>query len=569
MFNEHASHHRCIRFSSTSIMPKLRAFCLVNNLIDAHTYDVLNTANPTTEQRIEVTHEEAEALIRNFNKDVPVLWNHGIDLVKDKPIGKIIQVYKHDNGLFALAEHNDDVISEVIEMGGINNVSMSHSRAGGVDNFRILEVSVCETGLRNGTGIISPEPVLCSQDQLNLEADTKMSEETPVVVDTPMYDEDGFSKFQQNVSTWQTTGVKPDDWDAEKDPTIYHYQINRYTDNKYLSDRDSVFLINQLGKLAEDELVREERKLQEQKEMYVQVASLVDSVARKHPSSNGVKITDSQKQEARRRLLQEAPLSAKLSEEQFNQLCEVRASQDAELELERTKEASIPKPSETMEPMQIDNDRGLELERIKLMQEQAKIEQLKLQAEIAKTEARQDKIKHNQKMEVAENIKHRLKNNNTRYMIPETQEEQEKPRPTKQQRSHAGRSLDPTKWGVDLQHPLWSKPRNTWAQPKPNVNMMRTLHEFAIDNGMPEAHLKWKPNEIHHGSSVVSCSADFQEYIKSNGSDNPLDHCLNLACMIGGRGASDPTRRLSHPQFRVRRMQRDDALQAVQQFGWD
>jgi hypothetical protein len=546
-------------------MPVRRALCVVNDLIDSHTYDVENTLNPTTKQKIEVTHEEALYLIKNFNNDVPLLWNHGLDITGNKPIGKIIEAYSKDNGLFVIVEQDDDVISEVINLGGINNVSMNHSREGGIKNYKIKEVSVCHTGLRKGTGIIDLEPVLCSiemSDMQDIVPEVILNTPSSNIQIQPIYDNDGFVKFQTNVHKWQTEGIKPEDYNETKDPTIYHYQMNRYAQNNFLDEQTSLFMINQLAKNIESDSERLERENKEKKTQILQVASLVDSIARNHLSSNNVHVTPEQLAEARKRLIQEAPLSAELPLEQMNRLCEVRASIDAEQAAQEVLKNNIildnnhlqsnnNQSSSTNINMEIDNDyRNKQLD---LQIKQVELEQLKIKAQLTKQEAKQEEIKHNNKMEAVNGITQRLQNR-SRYNLPE-HDEYEQP-PSKQQKKQFSRSYIPSNWeGVDLSHSTWQHGQPTWGKPKKDIMKSRTLHEFALENNMTEAHNKYKEEQMRPGLDSVVCSKDYENYSRVKKIDDPLNHCLNLATMIFGTAAADPNARLTHSTSRIRRIQ--------------
>lgn len=518
-----------------------RALCLARNLLSEHTYDVQNTRNPSRSQEIEVTHNEANALIKNFNKtkNVSLLWNHGLDRQGKSPIGKILDVYKEGDGLFAIADQYDGVINRVVEAGAIDNVSMHHCRPGSIDDYSILEVSLCHTGARDGTGIISLAPVLCSSDDAYEDKDIVISVMSdpdtyvavePVAVEqvTPL-DKEGFKKFQTAVLEWQKNGTKPDDWDEEKDTSIARYQVRKLAENDYLDDETSDFLMEAYG----NEINREDKEREADR---IQFSSIAETIARRHLSANGVKATPEQIEEARRRLIAESPQAASLPPEQLTSLVEISASMDAQNPQDINSYQQEPEQSNAMEDEDPVQSRKIELEI-----EKTKLENTRLQVELAKREAKKETVKHNQKMEKYRSIEGTF-TKKTKFAMPEQTGREEQP-VAKRQQQNSGFSYNLAKWGVDRAKPVgWDHSDPDWGRKKtPGMPQnIRSLHEFGVLNGLAGTHERFDKNVCRVGQSAVACSVDYENMIKGTKLDHPLSRNMDMAQVLFGFADAKP-----------------------------
>jgi len=562
-------------------MPTTGVACLVENIIDEHTYDVENTLNPTTEQKIEVTHREADALIRNFKGNVPLLWNHGLDPIGKEPIGRLLNVYKKDNGLFCVYEQNDGVINDVVKSGVINNISMNHSRLGGIDNYTIEEASFCHTGLRKGTGVIDLEnkpstiDTSINQESIACSSETKMdvdaTEVESTTSQTETLDVEGYKRFQDAVQKWQDEGVKPDDWE-ESDGSILEYQMKRYTNNNFLDSQSSEFMIKQLGNMVIKEKEREHSNVNDR----TQFVSLLNSIAKNHLSSNGVKVTPQQIEEARKRLIEESPESVHLPVEQLNQLCEVRASFDAAEEEKRSAAQSVPTQAATLMQgfptayrsanvqqaythgaqqgapstvppvvhaaipiaqnsaarMDVDEDKAIRLKQLELEIENKKIEALLIQDKLNKHVANSEAAKHNQKMETLLGMQQKIQQK-SKYKLPEAEEIQ----PIhKRHQSSVEPSYDLSRFKLNpVEVSRWERGMDPWGKPK-EATKIRTIREIAMQTGIgnPLENTSHNDQFLKPGNRNVICSKEYEEKMRKTGGDHPLNRSMDLAVLMLG-----------------------------------
>lgn len=549
--------------------PKFWAVVLAQKLLDSHTYDVDATPNPTREQQIEVTFKEAESLIQNLTSVVPVYFNHKLNDQKSE-MGKFVDIWVQDGGLLGIIEVQNELMQQAVANGSIQNISLRHCRPENIDDYAVVEVSICHEGARQGSGIIALPDVAASDDapidahtitvtlqppELSLREQPSMSTETPPAADAPMADEgdqldsEGFAQFKARVSEWRDNNVRPED--AEPDESLIDYQLRMYGNNAFLDSDSTVFLM----KCLNDQKMKADDHL-------LTLSSFIDSVAKRHRAQNHAQPTPAQLAEAERRVKQQMAGHDTLPSELHQKLVDVLASEDAAMEpAEPEAKPANAKPPETdASPSNAGSpSEALRLKEIELEIESKKLETAKLHAKASLREAKTTSKKLAAQKQTYEKLTEEARK---RSRFSPREDPLPPSAPQMPQRALYGATPAEKRFGWSVEH--MSNPWRThynaeFSNPDQLKQPPPKYIRSPLDLGLQEkvgTLMKPLPPErkiagrVGGGLKDVLCSADYQQVVDSNPllARSGLQRNLDMAIMIGG--VADPTT-LSE-RFRVR-----------------